>query len=182
MRTRAVKSIVTLACAAALAVAAAPIASSSAAAPTRTHASLVAFQTGLLDQLNDVRADYGLQPLHANAALAAAAAQHSAEMGLDGYFDHDSANGTAFWARIAHWYARGGFAQWAVGENLLWSSPDVAASAVVSIWMHSPPHRANILDAHWREVGIGAVHLDDASGAYGGRAVTIVTADFGVRR
>ncbi|HZU19675.1 MAG TPA: CAP domain-containing protein [Gaiellaceae bacterium] len=182
MRTRAVKGLVTLACAAALAVAVTPIALSSTSSSERAHASVAALETGVLDELNEVRADHGLPALRDNPALSAAATQHSREMGLDGYFDHDSANGSAFWARIAHWYSRIGFSQWSVGENLLWSSPDVAPSAAISIWMHSPVHRANILDARWREVGIGAVHFDGAGGAFGGRAVTIVTADFGVRR
>jgi hypothetical protein len=38
-----------------------------------------------------------------------------------------------------------------------------------------------MLMARWREIGRAAVHLASAPGAYGGRAVTILTADFGVR-
>ncbi len=45
----------------------------------------------------------------------------------------------------------------------------------------APPHRQNILAPEWREIGIGAVHFAAAKGAYGGHAVTIVTADFGAR-
>jgi uncharacterized protein YkwD len=48
--------------------------------------------------------------------------------------------------------------------------------------MTSPPHRENILTREWREVGVAAVHFAAAPGAFGGRAATIVTADFGVRR
>jgi len=48
--------------------------------------------------------------------------------------------------------------------------------------MASPPHRLNILTREYREVGVAAVHFDSAPGAFGGRPVTIVTADFGVRR
>jgi hypothetical protein len=33
-----------------------------------------------------------------------------------------------------------------------------------------------------REIGLAAVHVDAATGAYVVREVTIVTADFGVRR
>jgi uncharacterized protein YkwD len=47
--------------------------------------------------------------------------------------------------------------------------------------MNSPPHRANLLSPRWREVGLAAVHVGRAPGVYGGREVTIVTADFGVR-
>ena len=49
------------------------------------------------------------------------------------------------------------------------------------MWLASPPHRANLLDPHWREVGLSAVHATSAPGVYGGEAATIVTADFGVR-
>jgi hypothetical protein len=39
-----------------------------------------------------------------------------------------------------------------------------------------------MLTARWRDIGLSAVHLTAAPGTYGGREVTIVTADFGVRR
>jgi uncharacterized protein YkwD len=71
---------------------------------------------------------------------------------------------------------------WAVGENLLWSSGQLNATAAVELWLNSPSHREIMLDPHWREVGVGAVYADSAQGIYGGRDVTIVTADFGVRR
>ena len=48
--------------------------------------------------------------------------------------------------------------------------------------MHSPPHRENILDPSWREIGIAAIHFDTAPGEYRDGPVTIVTADFGARR
>jgi len=38
------------------------------------------------------------------------------------------------------------------------------------------------LAREWREVGVAAEHFDSAPGPFGGRSVTIVTADFGVRR
>ena len=47
--------------------------------------------------------------------------------------------------------------------------------------MHSAPHRANLLTARWRQIGISAVHVNAAPGTFGGQATTIITADFGVR-
>jgi uncharacterized protein YkwD len=76
----------------------------------------------------------------------------------------------------------GGRHYWAVGENLLWSSPEVDATGALSIWLKSPEHRKNMLTERWREIGLAAVHVDAAPGAYGGHEVTIVTADFGVLR
>jgi uncharacterized protein YkwD len=103
-------------------------------------------------------------------------------MGADGYFQHNSVDGTAFWRRIGHWYAASGFGYWSVGENLLWSSPEVDPAGALQLWMNSPEHRANILAPRWREIGVSAVHLQAAPGTYRGLEVTIVTTDFGVRR
>ena len=172
--------VAALACVLALAVVAttAPVAGST---PTRQSASLVALESGVLQHLNAIRTRYGLVPLRANRRLASAAAQHSREMAADGYFAHDSADGTSFFTRVAQWYSSSGFGYWSVGENLLWSAPTVDPTRALSLWMHSPEHRANILNASWREIGVGAVHAT-AGGTYGNRPVTIITTDFGVRR
>jgi uncharacterized protein YkwD len=141
-----------------------------------------ALESGVLEQLNAIRAQHGLAPLHLNARLSAAAAQHSREMGADGYFRHESADGTAFWKRIARYYTSNNYGYWSVGENLLWSSPDVRPAKAIDLWMHSPEHRANMLSTRWREIGVAAVHVVAAPGSYKGLPVTIVTTDFGVRR
>jgi uncharacterized protein YkwD len=103
-------------------------------------------------------------------------------MAADGYFSHDSADHSAFWKRIQHFYPAGRYGYWAVGENLLWSSPDVDPAGALKLWMQSPEHRANMLNPRWREIGVSAVHAADAPGAYQGLDVTIITTDFGVRR
>jgi uncharacterized protein YkwD len=156
----------------------------SVAAPSTARAAprLSTLEFGVLRQLNAIRADHGLVALKPSAALTAAAADHTREMGAVGYFAHDSKDGTAFWKRVGRWYPAGGSQYWAVGENLLWASPDVAPATALDQWMASPEHRANILKPEWREVGVSALHVDAAPGDYSGRAVTIVTTDFGVRR
>jgi uncharacterized protein YkwD len=150
-------------------------------ATSRGGTTLTSLESGVLQQLNQIRVQHGLVPLKLNASLTAASAQHSKEMGVDGYFDHSSHDGTAFWKRIGHWYSQQGFHTWSVGENLLWSSPDVEPAAALRLWMHSPEHRANILNARWREVGVSAIHLPVAFGTFNGLAVTIITTDFGFR-
>jgi uncharacterized protein YkwD len=137
---------------------------------------------GILAGLNHIRRAHGLVPLGASNELAQAAAQHTGEMEADGYFAHDSADHSLFWLRIRRWYPATGWRFWSVGENLLWRSPDVDAAAAVKMWMQSPEHRANILSPLWRQVGIAAGHFAAAPGAYRQHPVTIVTADFGVRR
>jgi len=136
----------------------------------------------VLHRLNEIRVQHGLVPVKLNAALTVAATQHSREMGARGYFEHASADGTSFWKRIERWYGPGGFRIWSVGENLLWSSPDIDPVGALELWMASPEHRRNILDPAWRAIGVSAVHLGAAPGMYHGLAATIVTTDFGVRR
>ncbi len=48
--------------------------------------------------------------------------------------------------------------------------------------MASPPHRANILNPAWREIGISSITSADAPGTFGNRDATVITTDFGVRR
>jgi uncharacterized protein YkwD len=103
-------------------------------------------------------------------------------MAKRGYFSHNSASGVSFDKRIARYYSLGGRRYWSVGENLLWSSPDVSASGALDMWLNSPEHKKILFTARWREIGLAAVHVSSAPGSYGGREVTIVTADFGVRR
>jgi len=175
---RGARIVVAVALIALLGAFAAPTARSGKAA---TRVTLTSLESGVLSELNQIRAQHGLPPLKISARLTAASAQHSREMGTAGYFEHNSNDGTAFWKRIGRWYGSTGYGYWSVGENLLWSSPDVDAHQALELWMNSPEHRANILTARWREIGISAQHFTAAPGSYKGLEVTIITTDFGVR-
>ena len=140
-----------------------------------------ALESDVLAQINTLRRSHGLAPVRLSLALRRAADAHSTAMATRGFFAHESADGTAFWRRVARYYPRRGTGAWYVGENLLWSSPDVDAAGAVRMWLNSPPHRRILLTARWREIGLSAVHTPSAPGVYGGREVTVVTADFGVR-
>jgi uncharacterized protein YkwD len=157
---------------------AAPAAS---AASVKSGVALDSFETAVLQQLNQTRAEHGLGRLRLSMRLTTAADVHSVEMANDGYFDHNSRNGTPFWKRVDEWYRSRGYGFWSVGENLLWSSPSVTPSRAIALWMASPEHRANILNPGWREIGIAAVHVRGAPGVYRGLPVTIITTDFGAR-
>jgi uncharacterized protein YkwD len=153
-------------------------------APTRPggrQRMLSALELDIVGGINAQRTSRGLRALRVSRGLTAAANYHTHQMGQLGFFEHESVNGAPFWQRIQRFYPAGrGF--WSVGENIFWESPDTSAASAVREWMRSPPHRENILDREWRDVGISAAHYDSAAGAFGGRSVTIVTADFGVRR
>jgi uncharacterized protein YkwD len=139
-------------------------------------------EVALLAGVNELRQARGLAPLRPSPQLAAAAAAHSRAMATRGFFSHTSADGTPFSRRVASFYRPAGFSRWAVGENLLWSSGNLAADKALRMWMQSPGHRQNLLSPRWREVGLAAVQAESAPGTFGGRTVVVVTADFGARR
>jgi uncharacterized protein YkwD len=165
--------------AALLVVAVAPSSGSARAPGTTTQ--VVQLRTALLGQINSFRSAHGLVRLKASDPLTGVADRHSAQMAKLGFFSHDSANGQPFTQRLKHAYSPRGYRSWSVGENLVWGGPDIPASRAFKLWLSSPPHRANLLNARWREIGLGAVHSTSAPGVYGGGAATIVTADFGAR-
>ena len=145
------------------------VASSAGGASAETHSTVVhLLERSVLGKMNGVRRQHGLLSLRFSAGLAGAARHHSREMAKDGYFRHKSADGEAFSRRIARFYPVANYHYWSLGE--------------IKLWLSSPEHRAILLRARYREVGVGAVYARTAPGVYGGLDVTIVTADFGVRR
>ncbi len=147
----------------------------------RGGVALSGLERGVLDDINAFRQQHHLVPLRLSLQLTDAARQHSQEMASDGYFAHSSYDGSAFWQRIQRYYGSQAWGFWSVGENLLWSSPDVGATGALQLWEHSPEHLRNLLTARWREIGVSAVHVASAPGTFHGLPVTIVTTDFGVR-
>jgi uncharacterized protein YkwD len=115
----------------------------------RVRAAVVCLQ-------NQQRTAHGLKPLTENARLRKAAAGHADEMVADGYFAHDGDDGTSFAERIFDQRYVGPDDAYSIGENLAWGTGDLGTpSGVVDAWMHSPPHRANLLSKGYRDVGVG---------------------------
>jgi uncharacterized protein YkwD len=152
-----------------------------ARATAGSETSLRAVNHQLFAAVNTFRAAHQLAPLRESSALDRSARAHSLEMGKDGYFAHSSADGTAFWQRIAHYYSSHGYTSWSVGENLLWAAPSVSAKNALAMWIASPEHLRNLLSPSWREIGVSAVHVSSAPRVFRGQSVTIVTTDFGAR-
>ena len=118
--------------------------------------------------LNEQRAKHHLRPLHENTKLERAARGHSYAMVNHHYFDHGD-----FVGRIR----RAGYHGFTLGENIAWGSLRYSTPAsIVDMWMHSPGHRANILRAKFRDIGIGIADGAPQSGV--GQAATYTT-DFG---
>jgi uncharacterized protein YkwD len=168
--------------AAALGIAFGP--SASAATNTAKNARAQAeaqFVKQLLLEINEFRVAHSVRPLRVGPALRRAAEQHNREMGRLGYFSHDSANGTDCAQRLERYYPPSRTRFWSVGENLLWSARDLTPLGALRVWLHSPPHRANLLRPDWRQIGLSALNLPSAPGYFGHRRIWLVTADFGVR-
>jgi uncharacterized protein YkwD len=164
-----------------LALALAGVATASPAHRARGGVALSSLEHGVLVDINAIRTEHHLAPLRLSAPLTVSAREHSQEMAAHGYFAHESPDGSPFWKRIKRVYPQSSFGTWSVGENLLWSSPNVDPAGALKLWMKSPEHRANLLSPTWREVGVSALHVAAAPGAFQGLDVTIVTTDFGVR-
>jgi uncharacterized protein YkwD len=99
---------------------------------------------------NAQRAQHGCSALHVDVHLRAAARGHSKDMRVRHYFEHNSPDGATPWDRIkAAGYTQSG----TQAENIAMGYP--TAQAVVTGWMNSPGHRANILNCSLKAVGIG---------------------------
>jgi uncharacterized protein YkwD len=105
--------------------------------------------------INAQRARHGAPPLSENAMLERAAELHSLDMGERKYFEHADPEGVEPAARIIHQ----GYPPILVGENLAWGElAESSPAAIVSLWMQSPGHRANMLQPRYREIGIGLAY------------------------
>jgi uncharacterized protein YkwD len=164
-----------------LVAAAAAVLAMPATAAAPALGSDTVLERGLLVEINALRRAHGLAAVRASTPLARAAEGHSRAMARYGFFAHSSRDGTSFWKRIERDYRSSGYRTWEVGENLVWSA-SLTPKAALKLWLGSPPHRKVLLNGRWRELGIAAIAATSAPGTYGGRAVTIVTADFGLRR
>ena len=110
-----------------------------------------AYEAEVIRLVNDIRRQNGLQPLAANWELSRVARYKSQDMLDKGYFAHNSPTyGTPFQMIKAF-----GLSYRTAGENIAmgYASPQ----AVVNGWMNSSGHRANILNASYRQIGVGYV-------------------------
>jgi uncharacterized protein YkwD len=125
--------------------------------------------------LNAERASKGLPPVHSNRALRRASQSMANVMVKQRFFAHVTPGGKDVVARVRPTgYVRG---NWSLGENIAWGSGALATPrAIVNGWMHSPPHRANILHGQFKDIGIGIKLGAPGRGLSGG--TTYVT-DFG---
>lgn len=150
-------------------------------APTTTF-QLTKDEQTLLDLVNKERTKRGLHKLRVGVRLTNAARAHAQEMGDGQYFAHESLSGESFSKRVVRFgYSRSGYRFWKVGEDIFYGSGLFSSPVfVIDSWMKSPAHRAVILTACFRDIGVGAFVAEQG---YGGidQPVTFYTIDLGRR-
>lgn len=122
------------------------VAGSAAAAPHCPQPS-VADSHAMSDAINHLRAQSGLGPVSADAALTLAAARQACEMARLNQMTHAGGGGVSARARQA------GYRPSVAAENI--AAGQLDASRVLSSWAASRGHRANLLHRQVRHVGIG---------------------------
>lgn len=126
---------------------------------------------GIIENTNKERAiNGGLPVLSENVLLNQDAQIKLSDMFTKQYFEHVSPTGTgpSDLAQLV------GYSYVIVGENL--ALGDFAGDVgVVTAWMNSPGHRANILNTHFQEIGVAV-----GKGMYEGRETWLAVQAFGM--
>ena len=128
--------------------------------------------------LNRERADHGLKPLHADEHQQKAAGAHNRTMLRKDCFSHQCSGERDLVGRIEQAGYLPCSCSWSVGENIAWGSGELSSPRrIVDAWMGSGPHRANILNRRFEDIGVA---VDSGSPGSGGQAATYTT-DFGFK-
>ncbi|NNM33675.1 MAG: CAP domain-containing protein [Gemmatimonadetes bacterium] len=106
----------------------------------------------VLQLVNDIRIDHGVEPLQLDLRLAVSAQTHSEDMTANNFMSHTGSDGSNPGERMtAAGYPWNGWS-----ENVAAGQP--TPESVVNAWMNSSGHRANILRTSSEHVGIGYDH------------------------
>lgn len=136
-------------------------------------------RTSVLCLMNRVRSHYDLHPLEYNADLRTSASAHSVSMVVHDYFGHEGPGGSVD-SRISRAGYLARVQTFTIGENIAaGGGRSGSPMAIFEAWMHSPPHRENILDPSFRDAGVGVARGDPFGGQAGAATYTV---DFGARR
>jgi uncharacterized protein YkwD len=126
----------------------------------------------IIDATNEQRIKAGLPPLTTNDKLEQSAQLKVEDMIKNQYFEHTSPSGKT----VADLGNEVGYNFIIMGENLaLGDFTD--ANDLLSAWMNSPEHRANILNTSYEDMGAYA-----AQGMYQGHLVWFAVQHFGTQR
>jgi uncharacterized protein YkwD len=105
--------------------------------------------------ISELRRENGVTSLKADATLEKAALQQAGYMARSGQMVHTTRIGRDFSSRMKKENIHGLRA-----ENIAYGAFDT--SKVLDVWMHSPPHRKNMLDARISRFGLA--YVSDGNG------------------
>jgi hypothetical protein len=111
------------------------------------------FESEVIELVNAEREAQGLHPLVYDDRLAAAARDHSEDLGVQDYFSHTSLDGRTVGDRLVE----AGYYYNTYGENIAAGQP--TPEVVMNSWMASSGHRANILNPNFCDIGVGYVYV-----------------------
>lgn len=134
------------------------------------ESSVVLTKDKIVSETNIQRENNGLVSLSENKKLSAAALAKANDMFARQYFDHVSPSGVGP-ADLVESY---GYDYILAGENLILGNFS-SEKEMVDVWMASPGHRENILNARYSEIGVAAV-----KGVFEGHSVWIAVQEFGL--
>jgi hypothetical protein len=120
--------------------------------------------------VNQERVKNNLSPLKLSAELSNAATTKASDMFSKDYWAHISPTGVAPWSFITS----SGYNYLYAGENL--AKNFTTSEEVVSAWMNSPTHRANILKPEYNDIGLSVMN-----GRLSGEEITLVVQEFGAK-
>lgn len=123
----------------------------------------------LLDQTNQARVQAGEPELVLSSKLDKAAYLKAQDMLEDQYWAHNAPDGTEPWK----WFADVGYDYGEAGENL--ARDFNTTEAVMTAWLASPKHKANILKSSYQDVGFAVV-----DGELDGKPTSLVVALYGL--
>jgi uncharacterized protein YkwD len=148
---------------------------------TPEPANLPVVRDAVLCLINRVRAEHDEAPLVSNPDLQHVAEEHSQELVADDYFAHVSPSGVTPVDRVrATGYLPSAEAGYVIGENLAWGTLNLSTpQSIVSAWVASPGHLANILETQYQDTGIGVVAAVPPS-LGGGQPGATYAQEFGV--
>jgi hypothetical protein len=127
---------------------------------------------GLLADTNSARASNGVGALSLNGKLDSAAQAKANDMAARNYWSHNTPEGNPPWVFVT----AQGYNYQKLGENLAAGFSD--EQATINGWMASPPHKENLLDSAFTDVGFGFANNPNYTSA-GGGPMTIVVAFYG---
>lgn len=119
-------------------------------------------QKQIITLTNEARTEIGISTLAVATKLNTSAQNKADDMSTKEYFAHTENNQT-----VATWLKAAGYQYETAGENLAVGYS--TAQDIVDAWKKSPGHYANLIDADFKDLGVGL-----AGGVYNGQATVYI--------